>query len=223
MRIIPFTLRITHYSRAPASWPGRPKIHVAGYAAVDSPSHAGIVSESQSEDRQRRLYGTVEMTASGDVRWTTVRLVIIITIPSRLFFFFSFSFRREFERRKKLTIFCFVLFCFVLFCFVLFCFVLFCFVLFCFVLFCFRCVVVGGEIVLLSRGRTGSMGRRRRTDRRARLSHGCDRYVDQRRTRVIRPTRCVTVTYLPHPPHTHLTLLGFFFRSILVMESWPAE
>ncbi|KAF8489529.1 hypothetical protein F5888DRAFT_1638533 [Russula emetica] len=55
MRIIPFTLSITHYSRGPASWPGRPKIHVAGYAA---------------QDRLKSLRGTVEMTASGDVRWT---------------------------------------------------------------------------------------------------------------------------------------------------------
>jgi hypothetical protein len=79
MRIIPFTLRITHYSRAPASWPGRPKIHVAGYAPLDTP--AGITSES--EDRQRRLRGTVEMTASGDVRWTIVRpryMVLVILL-----------------------------------------------------------------------------------------------------------------------------------------------
>jgi hypothetical protein len=98
MRIIPFTLRITHYSRGPASWPGRPKIHVAGYAAIDTLSPAGTMSESQSEDRQRRLYGTIEMTASGDVRWTTVRLVIYYWSlhlsssppidPSRFFFHF---------------------------------------------------------------------------------------------------------------------------------------
>ena len=31
---------------------------------------------SESEDGQRRLRGTVEMTASGDVRWTIVRLII---------------------------------------------------------------------------------------------------------------------------------------------------
>lgn len=83
MRIIPFTLRITHYSRAPASWPGRPKIHVTGYAPLDTP--AGIMSESESEDRQRPCRGTVEMTASGDVRWTIVRA--ISSSPSRLFFF----------------------------------------------------------------------------------------------------------------------------------------
>jgi hypothetical protein len=70
MRIIPFTLRITHYSRAPASWPGRPKIHVAGYAPLDTP--AGIMTESE-DDEQRQFRGTVEMTASGDVRWTIVR------------------------------------------------------------------------------------------------------------------------------------------------------
>lgn len=82
MRIIPYTLRITHYSRAIASWPGRPKIHVAGYAPLDTP--AGIMSESESEDRQRPYRGTVEMTASGDVRWTIVR--VISSSPSRLFF-----------------------------------------------------------------------------------------------------------------------------------------
>ena len=90
MRIIPFTLRITHYSRAPASWPGRPKIHVAGYAPVDT--LAGTTTGS--EDRQRRLRGTVEMTASGDVRWTIVRPFIVIywTKPT---FFFQLSFRED--------------------------------------------------------------------------------------------------------------------------------
>jgi hypothetical protein len=158
MRIIPFTLRITHYSRAPASWPGRPKIHVAGYAPLDTP--AGIMSES--EDRRRRFRGTVEMTASGDVRWTIVRHVYR-------------SFHHHHHHRHLLVIF--------------------------------------------SRGRTGSVVHRRRTDRRARLSHGCDRYVDQRRTRIIRPTRCVVTshTYLS-TPHTH-----YCFRSILGMESWPVE
>ncbi len=71
MRIIPFTLHITHYSRAPASWPGRPKIHVAGYAPTDTP--AGTMTMAESENIKRRLSGTVEMTASGDVRWTVVR------------------------------------------------------------------------------------------------------------------------------------------------------
>jgi hypothetical protein len=98
MRIIPFTLRITHYSRAPASWPGRPKIHVAGYAPLDTP--AGIMTESESEDRLRRFRGTVEMTASGDVRWTIVRPLP----PSRLLFFQEAS-----SRANKLTI--LVLFC----------------------------------------------------------------------------------------------------------------
>jgi len=74
MRIVPFTLRITHYSRAPASWPGRPKIHVTGYSREDTPSGTTIESESESEGSQKQIYGTVEMTASGDVRWTIVRL-----------------------------------------------------------------------------------------------------------------------------------------------------
>jgi hypothetical protein len=72
MRIIPLTLRITHYTRAPAAWPGRPTIHVAGdwHTATAPPELA-------------RVRGTVEITASGDVRWTLVR-----------FFFFVFGRRR---------------------------------------------------------------------------------------------------------------------------------
>ena len=171
MRIIPFTLRITHYSRAPASWPGRPKIHVAGYAPVDT--LAGTTTGS--EDRQRRLRGTVEMTASGDVRWTIVGPFIVIywTKPT----FFS---------------------------------------------------------VVFSRGRTGSMVHRRCTNWRTRLSHGGDWYVDQRRTRAIRPTRCVH--HIPpilsyHSPSYHSFLFLFSktkthspgFRSILGLESWAPE
>ncbi|KAI0247378.1 hypothetical protein BJV78DRAFT_1133446, partial [Lactifluus subvellereus] len=61
MRIIPLTLRITHYTRAPAAWPGRPTIHVSGdwHSASAPPELA-------------RVRGTVEMAASGDVRWTLV-------------------------------------------------------------------------------------------------------------------------------------------------------
>lgn len=75
MRIIPYTLRITHYSRAPAAWPGRPKIHMAGYAPRDTHTRAAepTTTESESEDKRRGLRGTVEMTPSGDVRWTIVR------------------------------------------------------------------------------------------------------------------------------------------------------
>jgi hypothetical protein len=79
MRIIPYTLRITHYSRAPAAWPGRPKIHIAGYAPRDTP--AAETTMTESEDKQRGLRGTVEMTPSGDVRWTIVRPFIIVVIP----------------------------------------------------------------------------------------------------------------------------------------------
>jgi hypothetical protein len=63
MRIIPLTMRITHYSRAPAAWPGRPTIHVSGdwHTATAEPELA-------------RVRGTVEMTASGDIRWTMVRI-----------------------------------------------------------------------------------------------------------------------------------------------------
>ncbi|KAH8988674.1 hypothetical protein EDB86DRAFT_2808312 [Lactarius hatsudake] len=59
MRIIPLTLRISHYTSAPAAWPGRPTIHVVGeWHTVTTPS---VLT---------RTRGTVEMTASGDVRWT---------------------------------------------------------------------------------------------------------------------------------------------------------
>ncbi|KAH9019749.1 hypothetical protein EDB84DRAFT_1275644 [Lactarius hengduanensis] len=59
MRIIPLTLRISHYTRAPAAWPGRPTIHVVGeWHTATTPS---VLT---------RMCGTVEMTASGDVRWT---------------------------------------------------------------------------------------------------------------------------------------------------------
>ncbi|KAH9059389.1 hypothetical protein EDB83DRAFT_2224511, partial [Lactarius deliciosus] len=59
MRIIPLTLRISHYTSAPAAWPGRPTIHVVGeWHTATTPS---VLT---------RTHGTVEMTASGDVRWT---------------------------------------------------------------------------------------------------------------------------------------------------------
>ena len=72
MRIIPLTLRITHYTRAPAAWPGRPTIHVSGdwHTAAAPPDLA-------------RVRGTVEMASSGDVRWTLVRL----SLPPPLFLF----------------------------------------------------------------------------------------------------------------------------------------
>jgi len=66
MRIIPLTLRITHYTRAPAAWPGRPTIHVAGDWHTSS-----------APPELSRVRGTVEMTASGDVRWTLVRILLI--------------------------------------------------------------------------------------------------------------------------------------------------
>ena len=86
MRIVPFTLRITHYSRASAAWPGRPKIHIAGYAPLDNP--AQIMTES--EDKQRLLRGTVEMTPSGDVRWTIVRPLLSSFFKNFLFLFNEF-------------------------------------------------------------------------------------------------------------------------------------
>lgn len=58
MRIIPLTIRISHYTRAPAAWPGRPTIHVVGEWHTTTPPALTRVS------------GTVEMAASGDVRWT---------------------------------------------------------------------------------------------------------------------------------------------------------
>ena len=66
MRIIPLTLRITHYTRAPAAWPGRPTIHVAGDWHTAS-----------ARPELSRVRGTVEMTASGDVRWTLVRILFM--------------------------------------------------------------------------------------------------------------------------------------------------
>ena len=70
-----------------------------------------------------------------------------------------------------------------------------------FFFFGFCCVAVGvGVIVLFSRGRIGSVDYRRRTDRRVRFRHGRDRYVDQRRARVIRPTRSVVTNPVPLSP-----------------------
>jgi hypothetical protein len=73
MRIFPFTLRIAHYSRAPASWPGRPKIHFEGemyYGAAPTPVTV------QPDPDLRRMQGTVQMTASGEVCWSLVRSFI---------------------------------------------------------------------------------------------------------------------------------------------------
>jgi hypothetical protein len=64
MRILPFTLRIARYSRAHALWPGRPKIHFEGQM------HTGADS---GDSEIRELRGTVQMVASGDVRWSMVR------------------------------------------------------------------------------------------------------------------------------------------------------
>jgi hypothetical protein len=65
MRIVPITLRIARYSRAHALWPGRPKIHFEGKL------HPGATDTADSEIREVR--GTVQMVASGDVRWSIVR------------------------------------------------------------------------------------------------------------------------------------------------------
>jgi len=59
MRIIPLTLRISHYTRAPAAWPGRPTIHVVGEWLTTT-----------TEPALTCVRGTVGMAASGDVRWT---------------------------------------------------------------------------------------------------------------------------------------------------------
>jgi hypothetical protein len=66
MRIIPLTLRISHYTRGPAGWPGRPAIHVVGEWHTTA-----------TEPALTRVHGTVEMAASGDVRWTLVRHLFI--------------------------------------------------------------------------------------------------------------------------------------------------
>jgi hypothetical protein len=67
MRILPFTLRIARYSRAHALWPGRPKIHFEGQM------HTGADSGDSGDSEIRELRGTVQMVASGDVRWSMVR------------------------------------------------------------------------------------------------------------------------------------------------------
>jgi hypothetical protein len=64
MRIIPFTLRITHYSRAHALWPGRPKIHFEGEMII------GTTEADPGDPGLRLLEGVVHMAASGDVRWS---------------------------------------------------------------------------------------------------------------------------------------------------------
>ena len=66
MRIIPLTLRISHYTRAPAAWPGRPTIHVVGEWHTTA-----------TQPALTRVRGTVEMAAWGDVRWTLVRDIFL--------------------------------------------------------------------------------------------------------------------------------------------------
>jgi hypothetical protein len=72
MRIYPFTLRITHYSRAHPSWPGRPKIHFEGEMLQDNNTLTAIAPDGVT----RRLRGTVQMAASGDVHWSLVRCIL---------------------------------------------------------------------------------------------------------------------------------------------------
>ena len=79
MRIFPYTLRITGYSRAPAAWPARPKIHFEGASCLDvAPAAMAPVADVPV---QRCLSGTVQMAASGDVHWTIVRLFLIPPSP----------------------------------------------------------------------------------------------------------------------------------------------
>jgi hypothetical protein len=71
MRIFPYTLRITGYSRAPAAWPARPKIHFAGESCLDvAPAAMAPVADVPV---LRGLSGTVQMASSGDVHWSIVR------------------------------------------------------------------------------------------------------------------------------------------------------
>jgi hypothetical protein len=77
MRIILMTLRITHYSRAHALWPGRPKIHFNGEM------HIGVTEDNPSDSGLRLLQGTVQMVASGDVRWSHVRTHFISSLLAR--------------------------------------------------------------------------------------------------------------------------------------------
>ena len=91
MRIFPYTLRITGYSRAPAAWPARPKIHFEGESCLDvAPAAMAPVADAPV---QRCLSGTVQMAASGDVHWTIVRpSLVLVLVPSPVFFFFFFFF-----------------------------------------------------------------------------------------------------------------------------------
>lgn len=68
-RIIPLTLRIAHYSCAPAAWPEQPTIHVTGNW------HTAKV-----EPELARLRGTVEMTASGNIRSTALGLFEVVLL-----------------------------------------------------------------------------------------------------------------------------------------------
>ena len=76
MRIFPYTLRITGYSRAPAAWPARPKIHFAGESCLDvAPAAMAPIADAPV---LRGLSGTVQMAASGDVHWSIVRHLIFL-------------------------------------------------------------------------------------------------------------------------------------------------
>ena len=79
MRIFPYTLRITGYSRAPAAWPARPKIHFAGESCLDvAPAAMAPIADAPV---LRGLSGTVQMAASGDVHWSIVRHLIFSSPP----------------------------------------------------------------------------------------------------------------------------------------------
>lgn len=101
MRIFPFTLRIVQYSRAPASWPGRPKIHFEGemyYGAT--PTQATTVGGAPNPDL-RRMQGTVQMTASGEVCWSLVRFLSypttspLLSLSQFVFWIKKIDFERE--------------------------------------------------------------------------------------------------------------------------------
>ena len=77
MRIFPFTVRITHYSRGHASWPGRPKIHFEGEMLQDTTALTAMTPDGVT----RRLHGTVQMAASGDVHMSLVRCILLSFPP----------------------------------------------------------------------------------------------------------------------------------------------
>ena len=76
MRIFPFTLRIAQYSRAPTSWPGRPKIHFEGEMYYGAGPTTVLTAAGEPNPDLRRMQGTVQMTASGEVCWSLVRFFI---------------------------------------------------------------------------------------------------------------------------------------------------